>query len=163
MHNRVPILADWDTDIDMAMAFNRARTVLRAISYGHEHWAAEYGLKITVDNEALVDRHATVKAGTRRLLQLVALSRVIVEPVDPVWSMPNRRAVREVLAEMREELGVTNEYQRQLQDRSLPSWSIPDFPGLNDKHIVQAILDGRLSVGNPEQPEAVCWQYPTES
>jgi hypothetical protein len=58
---------------------------------------------------------------------------------------------------MREELGVAEEYRRLMENSDSHT---ADFPGIDGKRVVQAILDGQLRIGNPEQPHVKCWNGP---
>lgn len=147
---------DWGFHTDKARAFQRARTIFQAVTHHSTYWELDYGLSVRPDSKALPEE--TRRARTARLLQLVALSRVRVEPVSADWNMPSRQDVSEVVEEMREETGVAEEYLRRRQDPNIKKFSVPDFPGLNDELLAEAILDDQLRVGNPEQPQVVCWR-----
>lgn len=148
----------WDLSdpkqLALAEAFRRGRTVMQAISYGHNYWELEHGLRYLVDGSVFKGRHGAIRLGTQRLLQLGVLSRVGVELVDETWSMPPIGEIGTVKGQMRRELGVEEAYQTAVREGT----RVAEFPGVNDEVVVDAILTGRLTVGNPDQPDPVCWR-----
>jgi hypothetical protein len=68
-------LSDWGEDSDMATAFQRGRTIMQALAFGHRYWASENRLSLHMDDTVFADQSDLARTGTARLLQLVALSR----------------------------------------------------------------------------------------
>lgn len=149
------VLDGWGVDHDSAQAFKRGRQILQAISYGKKYWTDTYSLIHLTDDEAFIGEPEGVQLGTERILQLILLSRVPVHAVNETWALPDPRTVAREIDIVRAELGVAEEFRRRVADGEQ---NPPAFPGIDDEHILKAILDGHLRVGNPEQPEVACWQ-----
>ncbi len=159
----LPLVESWQTsnpkEAALAAGFRRGRKLLQAISYGHSYWEMENGLEIELNDETLSSQHEVVKLGTKRLLQLAILSRVPLTPLetDAHWRLPTFQDIQQAKQEIREELGVTEAY-KEIRGGENPPMYPPDFPGISDTAIVDAIVSGKLAMGNSGDPEAQYWR-----
>lgn len=147
---------------ELSAAFTRARKILEVISHGHpQEWQHEYGVFVQLDPSLFANKPADTQANTTRLLQLVALSRAdLIPSSNPALFVPSRENTEAIIGQMREELGVSEVYSRQMVTGYDPSLKLPvTFPEVDDDKVVQALIDGRLAVGNPDSPTQP-WQYP---
>jgi hypothetical protein len=160
----LPLIESWQTanpkEAALATGFRRGRQVLQGISYGHSYWQMENGLDLQLDDEAMAGKHDGVKLGTERLLQLVILSRAPLSPPEMEsdnWYLPTFRDIDHVKQEIREKLGIAEEHKRIWESENPPTYP-PEFPGVDDTAIVDAIVSGKLTIGNPDEPDAQCWR-----
>jgi hypothetical protein len=169
MHDEVPVLDNEfnlsnPKEAALASGFRRGRQILQAVSYGHKYWEMEYGLGnnglgLQLDDEAFKGKHEGIKQGTGTLLQLVILSRVPVTPLenDEHWSLPTEEDLMRVKDELREELGVVEAHAKIWASVDAPTYP-PEFPGVDDKVLIEAITAGKVAIGNLEQPDPQCWR-----
>lgn len=129
---------------------------MQVISYGYNYWQVEYGLDVELDPEVFQDKPKVIQVGTKRLLQLIVLSRVSVPDFEEGgnWAVPTGDGTKHVMQEMRQELGVADEFACAAE----VSLFSPDFPGASDGTIVDAILSNKVTIGNFEQPEPQLWR-----
>jgi hypothetical protein len=165
--DNLPLVETWQAtnpkEAALAAGFRRGRQVLQGVSYGHSYWEMETGLDLHLDDEAMSGKHEGVKLGTKRLLQLVILSRAPLSPPEvegDAWYLPTFLDIEQVKKEVREELGVAEEHKRIWESENPPAFP-PEFPGIDDKAIVDAIISGKLTIGNPDEPNAQCWRPTT--
>jgi hypothetical protein len=138
-------------------SMRRARTLLGRIAV-HPEWEHHFHLDYALDFNVPANRISTVAAATRRMLQLVALSRVPVHEESSGITWPNPLILPEDLIivqhDMRVDLGVADTYQSLRRNPHVPTRDVPHFPGIGDLELQRAILDGTLQLGNPQQPGA---------
>lgn len=138
--HEVCMLDDWQQDnpaeAALAQGFFRGRKLLQAVSYGHTYWRVEYGLGVELDDH-FAGQHPTIVAGTKRLFQLVLLSKAAVE-VRGDWTLPTIESLQESDAELCRELGI---------DEAARFGGRGRFPGVGYDELVEAILAGRVRVG----------------
>ena len=132
-------------------AFKRARTIqVLSLRFVSKYWV-DLGYAINPDPE-MEPQIEGVHAATMRLAQLVVLSRV--EVPDPgqysPWDRPKGEAIYSVVRQMQAELGVT-----EASDEPRGTSGYVTFPGISSWDFAAAILEGRLLVGNPDQPTAI--------
>jgi len=132
-------------------AFKRARTIqVLSRRFVSKYWV-DLGYAINPDPE-MEPQIEGVHAATMRLAQLVVLSRV--EVPDPgqysPWDRPKGEAIYSVVRQMQAELGVT-----EASDEPRGTSGYVTFPGISSWDFAAAILEGRLLVGNPDQPTAI--------
>jgi len=145
---RVAEIDSWQAshprEANFSQGFRRARTILQAISYGHNYyWAGNYGLQVdTGTGPATGSDTATV-----RLVQLVVLSRVpVIRQPNSHWSLPDPANIRASKKQLRRELGLPTTLDN------------ADFSAISYSTIVDTIIAGEVPIGNPEQPEVQCWR-----
>jgi hypothetical protein len=159
----LPLVESWQTsnskEAALAAGFRRGRQILQGSSYGRKYWEMEDGMDIVIDDSVAAGQHEGVNLGTKKLLQLVILSRVALTPVerDDHWHLPTFQDIQKVKQEVREELGVAEEHKRIWESEDAPMYP-PEFPGIDGAATINAIVSGQLSVGRPEEPEAHYWQ-----
>ncbi len=142
-----------EKEAQLSQAFRRGRAILQVIAYGRTYWEVETGLGfITPDKEVVTSQHPAVLEGYKRLIQLVILSRANLVDQDG-WRLTDTQDLAQIEEEITGELGLTREYEELVEAQG--AWDTPTFPGCDDKTFVDAILSGKVRVGNPDDPEAL--------
>jgi hypothetical protein len=145
----VPVVESWQLsdpeEIPLALGFRRARAVIQALSYGEDYWPLFRGLAVDL-GERPVEESPEVTAKTERLLHLAILSRVPVRQVDEYWSMPSADDIRDSKQRLRKELFIA----------STPD--IGDFSQITYDELLDDIVAGYVSIGDPEYGDVQCWR-----